>query len=113
MQDEDRATRRQAATDARSDALLARQQSLDLGMAQLNSASAKSNREFDYQNRVLDYNMKARKAEANAKDCYGFRWSRFLICCLITYSLYKYLCYKQSSHQSLRVQSGGILLLSY
>ena len=67
LQDEDRATRRQAATDARSDALLARQQSLDLGMAQLNSASAKSNREFDYQNRVLDYNMKARKAERMQK----------------------------------------------
>ena len=67
LQDEDRDRRNQASIDSRNDQLLARQQSLDLGMAQLNSQSARDNREFDYQDRVLDYNMKAKKAERMQK----------------------------------------------
>ena len=67
LADEDRSIRNQSAIDARNDQLLARQQSLDLGMAQLNSQSARDNREFDYQDRVLDYNMKAKKAERMQK----------------------------------------------
>jgi len=65
--DEARDFRRQSAIDSRSDALLARQQSLDLGMAQLNASSANANREFDYLDKKLDYDAVIKKDARRAK----------------------------------------------
>ena len=65
--DEARDFRRQSSIDSRNDALLGRQQSLDLGMAQLNASSANANREFDYLDKKLDYDAVIKKDARRAK----------------------------------------------
>ena len=52
---------------ARQDRLASEQNSLNQALAELEFKKGQSNREFDYQDRLLDYKMKERKADRMQK----------------------------------------------